>query len=412
MKKIVILGAGTAGTIMANKLYKSLKTSEWEIIIVDNDKRHLYQPGFLFIPFGSYTQKDVVKSKDAFIPKGVKHIYDEIEQVFPTENKVQLKNSGIITYDYIVIASGVRLAPEETPGLLGELWQKDIFDFYTLEGSLALHERFKNWQGGHLVMTMIDMPIKCPVAPIEFVCLADAYFTKRGMRDKVKISLVTPLAGAFTKPIATGVLGQMLAEKNIEVIPDFYIEHVDNESKKLISYDEKEVDFDILTVVPLNKGVEFVEKSKLGDDLGFIPVNKQTLQSETYANMFVIGDAANIPASKAGSVAHFAADSLIENMLSILNGGEAVAQFDGHSNCFIETGFGKGALIDFNYTTEPFTGTYPLPVVGPFSLLKQSRLNHIGKLFFRWIYWYILLPGRHLPVTSYMSMAGKNKPKN
>jgi sulfide:quinone oxidoreductase len=128
--------------------------------------------------------------------------------------------------------------------------------------------------------------------------------------------------------------------------------------------------------------------------------------------MFVIGDAANIPASKAGSVAHFAADSLIENMLSILNGGEAVAQFDGHSNCFIETGFGKGALIDFNYTTEPFTGTYPLPVVGPFSLLKQSRLNHLGKLFFRWIYWYILLPGRHLPVTSYMSMAGKNKPKN
>jgi len=410
MKKIIILGAGTAGTIMANKLRKSLDTQNWQITIIDNDKRHLYQPGFLFIPFGSYKEKDVVKPKEAFIPKGVNHIFDEIEQVFPDENKVQLKKNGSLVYDYLVIASGTRLAPEETPGLLGKLWLKDIFEFYTLEGSLALHEKFKNWQGGHLVMSIVDMPFKCPVAPIEFICLADAYFTKRGMRDKVKISLVTPLVGAFTKPIATAMLGEMLASKNIEVIPDFYIEHIDNENKKLVSYDEKEVSFDILTIVPLNKGAEFVEKSQLGDELGFIPVNKQTLQSEKYKNMFVIGDAANIPASKAGSVAHFAADTLIENMVSILNGGEAVAQFDGHSNCFIETGFGKAALIDFNYSTEPLTGVYPFPVVGPMGLLKQTRLNHLGKLFFRWIYWNILLPGRHLPVTSHMSMVGKRKP--
>jgi sulfide:quinone oxidoreductase len=409
MKKILILGAGTAGTIMANKLYKSLDQSEWQITIVDNDKRHLYQPGFLFIPFGIYKESDVVKQKKAFIPKGVKQVFEEIDQVFPSENRVQLTNNESISYDYLIIASGVRLAPEETPGLLGNLWQKDIFEFYTLEGSLALHERFKNWQGGRLVMSIVDMPFKCPVAPIEFICLADAYFTQRGIRDKVEISLVTPLAGAFTKPIATAMLGKMLADKNINVIPDFYIERIDNEQKKLISYDEKEVPFDILTIVPLNKGVEFVAKSGLGDDLDFIPVNKQTMQHEKYANLFVIGDAANLPSSKAGSVAHFAADVLIKNMLSILNGGKPVANFDGHSNCFIETGYGKGALIDFNYTTEPLNGVYPLPVIGPFKLLKPSRINHWGKVFFRWIYWHILLPGRHLPVTSYMSMAGKKR---
>jgi sulfide:quinone oxidoreductase len=407
MKKILILGAGTAGTIMANKLRKALNANEWRITIVDSDKRHFYQPGFLFIPFGTYSAKEVVKPKNNFIPKGVELIYDEILQVFPDENKVQLA-SGVQSYDYLIIATGTRLAPEETPGVLGDLWEKDIFEFYTYEGSLALHERFKNWQGGKLVLSIVDMPIKCPVAPIEFVCLADAYFTKRGIRDKVDIALVTPLPGAFTKPIATAMLGEMLAQKNINVITDFYIERVDNESKKLVSYDEKEVPFDILTIVPLNKGADFIGKSGLGDELNFVPVNKHTLRSEKYANMFVLGDASNIPASKAGSVAHFAADVLFENMLAVMNGKEPVAQFDGHSNCYIETGFGKGALIDFNYTTEPLTGTFPIPKLGPFKLLRSTRMNHWGKLFFRWIYWYILLPGRHLPVSSAMSMAGKN----
>ena len=306
-----------------------------------------------------------------------------------------------------LLQAGAKLVPEETNGLTGKLWNKDIFEFYTADGAIALHEKFKNWQGGKLVMAIVDMPFKCPIAPIEFVCLADSYFTKRGIRDKVEIIFCTPLAGAFTKPIATKVLGELLDKKNIKVVTDFYIEHIDNENKKLVSYDEKEVPFDLLTIVPLNKGADFVGKSGLGDDLNFIPVNKHTLQHEKFANIFVIGDAAAIPASKAGSVAHFAGDFLFKNMLEIFRGNNPSAKFDGHANCYIETGFGKASLIDFNYDTEPLPGTYPLPVIGPFLLLKTSRVNHWGKLFFKWIYWNILIMGRHLPVTSYMSMAGK-----
>jgi len=409
MKKLVILGAGTAGTMMANKLRGSLDREEWSITIVDQFKTHYYQPGFLFIPFGIYNKEDVIKPKSDFIPAGVDMIYSAIDKVDAEFNKVMLEGGKVLNYDFLIIATGTKTFPGETPGLQDKLWYKEIFDFYTIDGAVALQKFFKGWKGGKLVMAITELPYKCPVAPLEFVFLADAYFTQIGIREKVDISFVTPLPGAFTKPVATKMLSELLAEKNIKVIPDFYIEHVDNEQKKLISYDEKEVDFDVLTVVPVNMGDEMIERSGLGDEMNFVPTNKQTLQSQEHENIFVLGDASNLPTSKAGSVAHFAAEILFENLMSAIEGRPLHAKFDGHANCYIETGFGKGALIDFNYDTEPLPGTFPLPGLGPFGLLKNTKINHYGKVMFRWIYWHILLKGKELPVEPLMTMAGKKK---
>jgi sulfide:quinone oxidoreductase len=407
----VILGAGTAGTMMANKLRNALDKEEWGISIVDQFKTHYYQPGFLFIPFGIYNKEDVIKPKSDFIPSGVEMIYSGIDRVEAETNKVYLEGGKVLNYDYLIIATGTKTLPEETPGLKEKLWYKEIFDFYTIDGAVELQKFFKGWEGGKLVMAITELPYKCPVAPLEFVFLADAYFTEKGIRDKVDISYVTPMPGAFTKPVATKMLSELLEEKNIKVIPDFYIERVDNDNKKLISYDEQEVDFDVLTVVPVNMGDEMVERSGLGDDMNFVPTDKHTLRSEAYDNIFVLGDASNIPTSKAGSVAHFAAEILFENLLSAIEGRPLMAKFDGHANCYIETGHGKGALIDFNYETEPLPGTFPLPGVGPFGLLKNTKINHYGKIMFRWIYWHILLKGKELPVEPLMTMAGK-KPVN
>jgi sulfide:quinone oxidoreductase len=411
MQKIVILGAGTAGTIMANKLKAVLDREEWSITIIDREKEHYYQPGFLFIPFGIYGKQDVIKAKTDFFPVGVNVIFKEIEKVEAEKNIVLLKDGKTVDYDFLIIASGAHLKPEETLGMKDKLWYKNVFDFYTLEGALALHNFFKSWEGGRLVMAITEMPFKCPVAPIEFVCLAEAFFTQKGIRDKVDIPLVTPLAGAFTKPVATRMLSELLHEKNISIVPDFYIEHIDNENKKLVSYDEKEVPFDVLAIVPMNKGADFIGNSGLGDDMNFVPVNKHTLQYEKFPNIFALGDAAALPTSKAGSVAHFSADILFQNILSAIENRPLTAHFDGHSNCYIETGYGKGALIDFNYDTEPLPGTFPLPGIGPFGLLKNTKVNHYGKVLFRWIYWHILLKGKQLPIEAEMSMAGKRMVK-
>jgi len=407
MKKIVILGAGTGGSIMANKLKKALNLNAWNITVVDKEPNHYYQPGFLFIPFGIYKKNTVSKPKKKFIPKGVDFILAEIDRVEPDLKKVFLRNGKTLEYDYLIIATGTDIKPSETPGLKGKEWHKSIFDFYTYEGAVAFHDYLKNWTGGNLVINIAELPLKCPVAPLEFAFLADAYFTKKGIRDKVNIFYTTPLSGAFTKPKATAMLGELLKQKNIEIVPDFYLERVDDENKKLISYDGREISFDVLASIPVNMGADYVARSGMGDDLNFIPTDKFTLRSEKWDNIFVLGDASNIPTSKAGSVVHFAADVVYENFLSAINGKPLEAKFDGHSNCFIETGFGKGSLIDFNYDTEPLPGSYPVPVVGPMKLLKNTRLNHFGKLAFKYIYWYILIKGKHLPVSSAMSMSGK-----
>ncbi len=407
MKRLVILGAGTGGTIMANRMRKALERDEWDITIIDQFKTHYYQPGFLFIPFGYYTKKDVIKPKADFIPIGVNYINAEIEKVEGDKNKVILKDGEVLNYDFLIISTGVKIVPEETPGMKGELWHKNVFDFYTIEGAMALAEFFKTWEGGELVLNIADNPIKCPVAPLEFVMFADAFFIEREMRDKVNITFVTPMEGAFTKPRASKVLGEMLSNKNINVVPDFYLESVDNEKKVIRSYDEKEVPFDCLVTIPVHMGDSVIERSGLGDDMNFVLTDKYHLNSTKFDNIFVLGDAANLPTSKAGSVVHFASEVVFENLMCAIEGRPFTAKFDGHSNCYIETGHGKGALIDFNYDTEPLPGSFPFPGIGPFGLLKETRMNHYGKLMFRWMYWHILLKGKEMPIPSEMYMAGK-----
>ena len=408
-KQLIILGAGTAGTIMANKLHHVLDGNQWQISIIDRDNRHYYQPGFLFIPFGIYEPNEVVKPRTDFIPKEVNFIIDEIDRIDGENNRVFLRSGKSPVYDILIVATGVETAPQETPGLKDKLWYKDIFDFYTYDGAVKLAEKLRTWEGGKLVINLAETQIKCPVAPLEFAFLADSYFTDKGMRDKVEIKYVTPLSGAFTKPKATEMLNGLMAEKHIEVIPDFYLAAVDNQKKVIISYEGREVPFDLLISVPVNKGDAMVERSSMGDEdgLNFIPTDKFSLQSKKFQNVFVLGDTTNVPASKAGSVVHFEAEILAENIVKFINKEPMTATFDGHANCFIETGQEKAALIDFNYDTEPLPGKFPFATFGPMDLLKPTHANHLGKLFFRWVYWHLLLTGKKIPVPTHMSMKGK-----
>jgi len=408
MKKLLILGAGTAGTMVANKLSHVLDLDEWKITLVDEHEIHYYQPGFLFIPFGIYGQNDVIKPKRDFIPAGVELIVSKIEMIEPENNRVRIaKDNRYLSYDYLIIATGTHPRPDETPGLDDGQWRKTIHDFYTHEGAVALAKHLRNWPGGRLVLNIMEMPFKCPVAPLEFIFLADWFFHEQGIRDRVDLTLVTPLPGAFTKPRAAKLLGNILEEKNIKVVPEFMVERVEPDEKKLISFEEEEVEYDLLVTVPVNMGAEVITESGLGDELNHVPVNKHNFLSDKFDNIFALGDAANLPTSKAGSVAHFAVEIFIENFLRHIDGLDMPHKFDGHANCYIESGFGKGILIDFNYDVEPLPGKFPLPGIGPFSLLQESEMNHWGKMMFRWIYWNVLLKGKEMPITAQMSMAGK-----
>ncbi|HEX6339416.1 MAG TPA: FAD/NAD(P)-binding oxidoreductase [Jiangellaceae bacterium] len=409
MKRLVVLGSGTAGTMVVNKLRPRLDRADWSITVVDQDGEHLYQPGLLMLPFGVYEPEELVKPRARFIPAGVDLVLGEIDRVDADRNSVHLVDGRELGYDYLVIATGTSPRPDQTPGMAEGEWHKSIFDFFTLDGAIALRDRLESWEGGRLVVHVVEMPIKCPVAPLEFAFLADAFFAERGMRDRVEISYVTPLEGAFTQPVASRHLGGMLAERQIAIEGDFVVDRVDADARTLVSMDEREVPFDLLVTVPLNMGADYVARSGLGDELNYVPVDRHTLLSKAHSNIFAIGDASDIPASKAGSVAHFSVELFAKNFLEYVNDRPMTHLFDGHANCFIESGHGKGLLIDFNYDTEPLPGKYPMPGIGPFTLLEESHINHWGKLGFRWAYWHLLLPGRPMPVPALMSMAGKRR---
>lgn len=403
----MILGGGTGGTLVANRLRRMLPGDEAEITVVDQDDQHVYQPGLLFVPFGLADPEEITRPRHRQLHAGIEFRCAGIERVDLGSETVVLDNGTALGYDVLVIATGARLVPEETEGLNADGWPGNVHTFYTPAGAASLRDALAHFERGRIVVNVVDMPIKCPVAPIEFSFLADWYFTKRGVRDQVDITLVTPLDGAFTKAVCNRELSGLLTDKRVDLVTEFNTGEVDATNGRLVSFDGREVGFDLAVMIPLHGGQEYVNRSPgLGDPLGFVPTDERTLQSKARPEVFVIGDAADVRASKAGSVAHFEGEVLVRNVLHYLAGEPLEPAYDGHTNCFIESGFGKALLIDFNYEVEPLTGHFPSRVGLP--LLKQSRLNHAGKLAFQWLYWHALLPGRDLPgVGSAMPKRGK-----
>ncbi len=406
-RRIVVLGGGTGGTLAANRLRRLYPPDQVSITVVDQDDRHVYQPGLLFVPFGLTNPDAIVRPRHRQLRSGVEFRRSAVEWVGIEADEVHLADGSTLPYDVLIVASGAVLVPEETEGLTGPGWMDRVFTFYTPEGAAALAPALARFDGGRLVVNVVDMPIKCPVAPLEFCFLADWYFRRRGIRDRVELAYATPLDGAFTKPAASERLGGMLAGKGIDLITEFNTGEVDGQGGRLIAYDGRTVPFDLAVVVPLHGGAPYVGRSPgLGDELDFVPTDQHTLQAKAAPNVFVIGDAADLPASKAGSVAHFEGEVLVENVRRHLADEPLADRFDGHTNCFIETGFRKALLIDFNYETEPLPGHYPAGIGLP--LLKESRLNHSGKLLFQSFYWHGILPGRDVPgISAAMPAAGK-----
>ena len=405
MKNLVVLGYGAGGTMVATKLREKLEGSEWKITVIDRDWQHHYQPGWLFIPFGIYTQEECVKPKLDFVLKGIEFVLDEVTNIDPVKKRIKTKK-GHYDYDWLVVATGCRIMPGEVEGMR-EGWGGDIQDFYTPEGAVALYKKWKYFKKGKIVLNIAEMPIKCPVAPLEFIFMTDWFFSVNGVRNDIELELVTPLSGAFTKPMAAAALGKLCENKNIKITPNFDIAEVNASGKIITSARGDEVNYDLLIAIPPHFGAQVIIDSEIGDPMGYIDTEHCTLKAKQYENMYVVGDATNVPTSKAGAVAHYESDIIVMNLLREIDGQEPLPEFDGHSTCFIVTGYEKASLIDFNYKVEPLPGKYPFPGLGPFTLLGESYFNYWGKMMFKWVYFNMMLKGKELPLEPQMFMAGK-----
>jgi len=416
MRKVVIIGGGFGSITLANQLRRASAHSDVsiKISVIGNSDTVMYQPGLLFVPFNKPGYRDLSQLQwpvKRFLHRDIQYIHDSVVEVDPEHNVVTTKNLQRWEYDNLVVALGATLVTDdnEIPGIETEFARgQHVFGFYSPDEAFALRGALDRFAGGDFVIDVASLPYKCPVAPLEFACLADEYFTKKGIRNRVNITVVTPLSGAFTKPVCNDMLTDLLVAKGISIVPNFELLEVDATGQTLICPDHTTVHYDMAVIVPPHNGSDIVEDAGLGNGLGFGRCNKNTLQSPDYDNIYFLGDVADVPTSKAGSVAHFQAEVVAESIIARCHGHKPGLESDGHANCFIETGFGKAILIDFNYDIQPTPGMFPLPVVGPMSLLKETRLNHAGKLMFKYVY-QMLLRGLPIPlVGSRMSTRGKD----
>jgi sulfide:quinone oxidoreductase len=406
MRKIVILGSGAGGTMVAANLRKELDDGEWQITLIDKDEQHHFQSGYLFIPFGIYSRDDVLKPKRDFIPKGVDFVVDNVIKVDTEQRRLETEKGDTYDYDWLVISTGCRIVPEEVEGMM-DVWREDVFDFYTLEGAVALSKKLKYFDSGKVVLNIAEFPYKCPIAPIEFVFMADWFFQVNGVRDKVEIEFVTPIDNIFTKPVAAKALRSFADKKNIKVTPYFDLAKVNANEKTIESHKGEKVGYDLLVAIPPNFGAKAITDSDIGDPMGYMQVDQYTLKAQNVDRVYVLGDATNVPTSKAGSVAHYMSYTVVENLVREIDGHEALPSFDGHATCFLASGFEKAILLDFNYEVEPLSGKFPFPGMGPFSLLQDTFGNYWGKMMFKWVYWNLMMKGLDLPLEAQMNIAGK-----
>jgi len=406
MRKIVILGSGAGGTMVAANLRKELDDGEWQITLIDKDEQHHFQSGYLFIPFGIYSKDDVLKPKRDFVPKGVDFVVDNVIKVDTEQRRLETEKGDSYDYDWLVISTGCRIVPEEVEGMM-DVWREDVFDFYTLEGAVALSKKLKYFDSGKVVLNIAEFPYKCPIAPMEFVFMADWFFQVNGVRDKVEIEFVRPIDNIFTKPVAAKALRAFADKKNVKVTPYFDLAKVNANEKTIESHKGDKVGYDLLVAIPPNFGAQAITDSGIGDPMGYMQVDNHTLKAENQDRVYVLGDATSVPTSKAGSVAHYMSYTVVENLVREIDGHEALPSFDGHATCFLASGFEKAILLDFNYEVEPLPGKFPFPGMGPFSLLEDTFGNYWGKMMFKWVYWNLMMKGLDLPLEAQMNIAGK-----
>jgi sulfide:quinone oxidoreductase len=398
---ILILGAGTAGTEAAVVLKRSMRGAR--ITVVDVDDTHIYQPGQLFLPFGDYAPEQLVKPRSSFIPDGVELVLSPVDSVDTQTQQVRLADGRRLGYDQLVIATGAHPSPDLLPGFSTT---PGVHHFYSIDAAMALKEALAGMTSGKLLVGIGGAQLKCPVAPLEFALLADAQLKTMGVRDDVEITFFTPLRGAFPRATCSIALAYVLLDRGIPLEGLFHASQITDGA--ITSTDGRTLEFDLLVAAPPHVGADFIRRSGLGDELGFIPVDPGTTQAIGYDNVWVLGDAGATEAPKAGTVATYQMSAFAKNIRAVSRGEAPPARYDGHANCFVESGNGKALLIDFNYEVEPLYGHFLVPWVG-LPLLKESRLSHWAKLAFRYVYWAGLLRGHLARLPSRLIMLGKKR---
>ncbi len=384
MKRILILGGGVGGTLTANLLIKKLrrqvKAGDVTITVVDQTGQHTYQPGFMYIAMGGERAANLHRPERGLLDSRVSLVVGEVEKVDETSRTVHLSDGERLGYDYLVLATGSRILPEAI-----EHFETEAHHFYTAEAALDLRHALDAFKGGRIVIGIAGMPYKCPPAPLEVAFLVEAELRQRGLREASELHFCSPIGRAFTIESVSEMATPILERKGIELHTFFNVESIDPERHVVQSLEGEELPYDLLILVPPHKGQQFLMDSGLAPAPGgWLPTDRATLQVGGRPNVFALGDATDLPLSKAGSTAHFEAPVVTERIVAAVEGrapDHKHGDYLGKVMCFFEIGDGKGTLLQFDYEHPPRPP-------------KPNQLWHLGKIVFNKTYWHTVPKGR------------------
>jgi sulfide:quinone oxidoreductase len=398
MQHVVVLGGGVGGTLSANliarKLKKEIAAGQAKVTVVDATGAHAYQPGYMYIAMGQEKAEKLVKPEKKLLDGNVDLIVDEIVKIDAAAQTVALGSGTILTYAQLVIATGSRILPEDLPN-----FESEAYHFYSAEAASELRKALDAFTGGRIVVGIAGIPYKCPPAPLEVAFLVEAELRERGLRDKTEMTFLSPINRAFTIESVSEMATPIFGEKGIKLELLAGVGEIDKERKVVITDAFEEHPYDLLICVPPHKGAQVVIDSGLAPKSGWLPTDRHTLQVKTvvkpapgqadqdiprYANIYALGDATDLPLSKAGSTAHFEAPVVAERVAAAVQGREPEgkeASYTGKVMCFFEVGDGKGTLLQFDYDHPPKPP-------------KPGRMWHLGKVIFNKTYWHTVPKGR------------------
>jgi sulfide:quinone oxidoreductase len=373
--KVVVLGGGVGGTLAANLLSKELGR-DGKVTVVDPTGMHFYQPGYLYVALGQANGRWLVRDERTLLRRDVDLVIDGAVGIDPEEGTVRLERGGSLDWDYLVLATGARLVPDQVPGLV-----EGSHEFYSLDGSQRLREELRRFRGGRILVGIAGIPYKCPPAPVEFVFMVEEYLRRRGIREQSEITLLSPLNRAFTIESASKVIQPIMEERGIGLTTFFNVEEVDASAGIVASLEGEKAEYDLLVLVPPHRGQRVISDSGLGDVSGWLPTDRHTLQVEGQERIFALGDATNLPISKSGSTAHYEAPVIASRIVSLVRGTAPKENYGGTVMCFLETGNRKATVLRFDYEHPPAP---PQP----------NGVWHMGKWMFNRMYWETVPQGR------------------
>ena len=369
--KVLIVGGGMGGTILANNLARRLKaemkSGQVRLEMLSASDKHTYLPGLLYVAVGRMTPDELYRDQASLLEPGIAFSVDPVEQFMLDKSQVKTKSGRIVDYDLLAIATGSRIWPEAIPGL-----KENAEFFYTEETAVKMFKSLSAFQGGRVVIAM-GVPHKCPMAPLEITFMLDDYFRERGIRDKVQLHYTYPIGRVHTLENVAKWAAPEMDRRGITYETLFNLKSVDGASRTLTSEEGSKTTYDMLISIPAHKGMEVIESNKLGAN-GWIPTDRYTLKMEGRDNVFVLGDTTNLPISKAGSTAHFEAEVVGENIAAMVKLGQPVRRYDGKVFCFIQAGSEKATYAMFNYTQPP-------------DPKAPTRAMHWFKLAYNKLYW-------------------------